>query len=256
MTGSTGALGCEIVNLWARDQIEFILIGRNESKLNQQKSELEKLGRKVHVFVVDLTNSLQLEKACDEIAAKNLIPDLIFNCAGVGLKSVAFEGSIEAQMDMLRINAEALTYLSLRFLAKMVKRGSGSIVNISSAGAFQPSPGVAVYAATKAYVNSLTQALDYECAGTGVKMFTVCPGPFSKASEFAESITRPGLFRKQRTFTTVQMAQLIRDGMDKNQKVIIPGFMNRVLAFFSRHLDIKLVMYFVPLFVKGERLKN
>ena len=187
--------------------------------------------------------------------AAGFIPDVIFNCAGVGLKALAYESSLEEQIDLIRLNIEALTTITLFFLPHMVKRSSGHIVNISSVAAFQPGPGIAVYSATKAYVNSFSQALSYECKDVDVGVLTVCPGPFLRNSEYEESVKKPGLFRKQRTLTTKQVIDSIEKGMHKKKTLVIPGIFNQFLAFCGTHLGIKLVMFFIPLFFKGSTLK-
>lgn len=256
ITGSSGALGQAILDYFATSKAQIILLGRNESALKQQQTQLKLKNINCHVELCDFTMADAVKKACENITRLQLVPDVIFNVAGIGLKSVAYKGSLETQLNILKINAEALTTLSLFFLPQMVQRGSGYIVNISSTGAFQPSPGAAVYAATKAYVNSFSQALDYECKGTGVKVLTVCPGPFVKPELFSDFVKNPGLFRKQRTFTTTEVVRAISEALEQNKRIIIPGFFNRLLAKFSQHLGIGLIMYFVPLFVKGERLKK
>lgn len=256
ITGSSGALGQAILNLSANTATSIILLGRNESVLKQQQENLKSKNIDCYVELCDFTVPGAVKKACENIASLKLTPDIVFNCAGIGLKEIAFKGSLETQLNILKINAEAVTTISLYFVPQMISRGSGNIVNISSTGAFQPSPGAAVYAATKAYVNSLSLALDYECAGTGVKVLTVCPGPFVKPELFAEFVKNPGLFRKQRTLTTTEVARAIYEAVEQNKRILIPGFFNRMLTWFSQHLGIGLIMYFVPLFVKGERLKK
>lgn len=256
ITGSSGALGQAILDFFATPNAHIILVGRNESALKIQQSQLRQKNISCHVELCDFSVAGAVKQACENISKLSLVPDMIFNVAGIGLKSMAHQGSLETQLNILKINAEALTTISLSFLPKMVTRGSGHIINISSTGAFQPSPGAAVYAATKAYVNSLSLALDYECAGTGVKVLTVCPGPFVKPELFSDFVKNPGLFRKQRTFTTTEVVRAISEALEQNKRIIIPGFFNRLLAWFSQHLGIGLIMFFVPLFVKGERLKK
>lgn len=256
ITGSSGALGQAVLDFFATPDAHIILLGRNETALKQQQEHLKTKNINCHVELCDFTVAGAVKQACENISKLQFVPDMIFNVAGIGLKTVAHQGSLETQLNILKINTEALTTISLYFLPQMVKRGSGHIVNISSTGAFQPSPGAAVYAATKAYVNSLSLALDYECEGTGVKVLTVCPGPFVKPELFADFVKNPGLFRKQRTFTTTEVVRAISQALKQNKRIIIPGFFNRLLAWFSQHLGIGLIMYFVPLFVKGERLKK
>lgn len=256
ITGSSGALGQAILDLYAQSDTIIILFGRNESVLKQQQTQLIKKDIDCYVELCDFTVPGAVAQACQNVTQLQFVPDMIFNCAGIGLKSVAVKGSLQTQLDILKINAEAMTTISLYFLPEMIKRGSGNIINVSSTGAFQPSPGAAVYAASKAYMNSLSLALDYECEGTGVKVLTVCPGPFVRPELFDAFVKNPGLFRKQRTFTTTEVARAIYEAVEQNKRMIIPGFFNRLLAWFSQHLGIGLIMYFVPLFVKGERLKK
>src|SRR5207244_3771376 len=88
------------------------------------------------------------------------------------------------EQEMIRLNVEALHHLTAAFLPPMIERGAGAILNLASTAAFQPLPGMATYAATKAFVASFSEAVHAELHGTGVSVTALCPGPTRTA--FAE----------------------------------------------------------------------
>ena len=125
---------------------------------------------------------------------------------------------------MLRVNCEALLDLQARYLPAMVERGRGAVINIASTAAFQPIPGTATYAATKAFVLSLSEAVHEELKGTGVTLTAVCPGPvkteFAQAAgiEHAED-QLPDLF----WMTSEAIAKAAADGAESGKRVVVPG---------------------------------
>jgi short-subunit dehydrogenase len=104
-------------------------------------------------------------------------PDLLVNNAGVRSAGAFAAAPLDSWLQIIHVNVEAVAQLSRLFLAPMVERGSGALLNVASTAAFQPQPYFAVYAASKAFVLSLGQALWAECRGSGVRVLTVCVGP-------------------------------------------------------------------------------
>lgn len=110
-------------------------------------------------------------------------PDLLVNNAGVRSAGAFATAPLDSWLQIIHVNVEAVARLSRLFLPPMVERGSGALLNVASTAAFQPQPYFAVYAASKAFVLSLGQALWAECRGSGVRVLTACVGPVA---------TRPG----------------------------------------------------------------
>ena len=137
---------------------------------------------------------------------------------------------------MVRLNVEAVVDLTSRFLGPMVEKGRGAVINIASTAAFQPLPGSAVYAASKAFVLSFSEAIRTELRGTGVTVTAVCPGPVK--TEFTEVAGVGGV--EERTpgavwMTAEEIARHAVDGARARQRVVVPGTLNRATALAGQH---------------------
>jgi hypothetical protein len=136
---------------------------------------------------------------------------------------------------MVRVNVEALVALTTAWLPRMTERGRGAVINVASVAGFQPIPVQAVYAATKAFVLSFSEAVSAELRGTGVTMTALCPGPV--ATEFLEA----GGFKNESPgpsfiwSTPEDVAKAAIAGAEKGKRTVIPGLGNRGSAMFGRH---------------------
>ncbi|MEN9974109.1 MAG: hypothetical protein RLZZ282_115 [Verrucomicrobiota bacterium] len=179
ITGASSGLGEEFAMQLAPQVKQLVLVARRESllldladRLRAQHPQLE-----VAVLVEDLAIADASDRIAASLARQGLTPDLLVNNAGMGDYgefATAQWPKIEA---MLRLNIEALTHLTHALLPAMIHRGSGAILNVSSIAGLLPLPDFAVYAATKAYVSSFSEALRIELRGHGIRVLTVCPGP-------------------------------------------------------------------------------
>ena len=139
---------------------------------------------------------------------------------------------------MILVNIGALTTLTRHFLPQMIARGHGGILNISSSAGFLPIPGYAVYAATKAYVTSLSEALRVELRGTGVNVCALCPGPV--ATEFQEVASRAGRKAKPGPgpgFIEVSVGEVVREALaslEADRPLVVPGFAMKIVMFLGR----------------------
>ena len=168
--------------------------------------------------------------------------DVLVNNAGFGDLGPFADADLAKMLRMIRVNVTALTELTGLFLPAMVKRGRGRVLNVGSVAGFQPGPLMAVYYATKAFVNSFSQALSNELAGTGVTATCLCPGP--TATEFAGVAG----MQSTKTFTVggvvgagdVAVAGV--RGMTRGKVLVVPGFRNRLLIFLERFAPRGVVM--------------
>jgi short-subunit dehydrogenase len=133
------------------------------------------------------------------------------------------------------VNIEALVDLTTKWLPGMTQRGRGAVINVASVAGFQPIPVQSVYAATKAFVLSFSEATSSELKGTGVTMTALCPGPV--ATEFTEA----GGFKSENPgpswlySSPEDVAKAGIEGADKGRRVVIPGIGNRFTAELGRH---------------------
>lgn len=177
ITGASSGIGEALAMKFAEDSYNLVLVARSEDKLQALARQLEsKTAGRVWVEAADLSHRGSAKKLAATIDKQDIEIDVLVNCAGV-LEHGRFVdlGSSTAQ-NMIDLNVSGLTSMLNHFLPPMVTRGKGRVLNVASIAAFQPVPSLAAYAATKAYVLSLTESLVEELSGTGVSITALCPG--------------------------------------------------------------------------------
>lgn len=182
ITGASSGIGEGFARAYARRGKSLVLVARREERLSRLAEELSNEEVDVRWVVSDLQDAespANLFRACAEQGWE--IEGLINN-AGLGTQKGLIDLSEEEFSRMINVNLFALTRLMYLFLPGMMKRGSGFVLNVASTAAFQPVPYLSVYAATKAYVVSLSEAVYEEVKGSGVTVSCLCPGPV--ATEF------------------------------------------------------------------------
>ena len=178
ITGGSQGIGKALAFEFAANGYDVLLVARNQSQLDRTA---EQLREKFDVTILTLASDLIDVESTDQIEAllaqENFYCQHLVNNAGFGLAGDFVSHNEQAISDMIELNVRALTDLSRRFLPDMLERQKGGILNISSMGGLIPGPYQAAYYASKAYVISLSQALSWECWGTGVRISTLAPGP-------------------------------------------------------------------------------
>jgi len=192
ITGASAGLGEEFAFQLAPRVHKMVLVARREDRLSNIADELRERFPHVAVavFAADLTNPSHREQLVHILEERGFIPDLLVNNAGMGDYGEFAEADWEKLDAMLQLNITALTHLTHSLLPQMIKRGYGAVVNVSSLASLLPIPDFAVYAATKAYVTSFTEALRIEVREHGISVLAVCPGPVH--TEFGEIARRGG----------------------------------------------------------------
>jgi short-subunit dehydrogenase len=227
VTGASAGIGRCYAEQLARRGHDLVLIARSAETLTRLAEEFQS---EYGVTVLPIEQDLSIEGAArvvlEGLRERDLQVDILVNNAGFGSVGDFRDLSLERELAMIRLNIGALVALTGLLLPEMVKRGRGEIVNVSSVIASHPSPGFAVYAATKEFVTSFSTALAVELAGTGVNVQALHPG--STATNFqvvagSEGGNRPG----QQTAEQVVRASL--RGMDERQRVVVSGLVNRLV---------------------------
>jgi len=177
ITGASSGIGEALTACFAKGGYDLVLVARSVDKLNALAANLI-ADHKVKVWVepADLSQPGAAKGLAERLAAKKIAIEILVNNAGV-LEQGAF-ADIPAQrhQELIDLNISGLTSMLAYFVPAMRERGSGRILNVASIAAFQPVPGLATYAATKAYVLSLTESLSEELKGSGVTVTALCPG--------------------------------------------------------------------------------
>lgn len=192
ITGASAGLGEEFAHQLAACSRQLVLVSRRRSCMEDLARILRGAypGLEVHVLECDLAKPEAVEQLVGAIAGRGLVPDLLVNNAGLGDYGEFTSANWERIEEMLEVNIRALTRLCHSVIPAMKELGRGAILNVSSLAGLLPIPDMAVYAATKSYVTSFSEALRLEVRGSGLKVLALCPGPVH--TEFGEVALRPG----------------------------------------------------------------
>ncbi len=246
ITGASSGIGLELAKLAAADGNDLVLVARRKDRLNEIKNELEKKHRvNVRVLTDDLSDPAAPKRIVNQLTKQKLSVDILINNAGVGVVGSFADTDWAKEAAMLQVNMLALTELTKFLLPAMLKRKQGRILNVSSVAAFVPGPGMAIYYATKAYVQSFSEALAEELAGTGVTVTALCPGPTS--SEFAQAAgigSGSGLFRRNLP-TSAAVAAIGYQAMLQGKRIAIAGLDNQLNRFAVRFLPSWLITSYI-----------
>jgi short-subunit dehydrogenase len=179
VTGASSGLGEEFALQLAPRAGRLVLVARRESRLqnlaDRIRRDFPQVG--VSVFPVDLTDPDGRDRLVAALTDHGLVPDLLVNNAGMGDFGEFATATWSKLESTVRLNVEALTHLTHALLPAMIRRRKGAVVNVSSLASLLPIPDFAVYAATKAYVTSFSEALRLELRDHGIPVLAVCPGP-------------------------------------------------------------------------------
>ncbi len=238
VTGASAGIGRELALQLAPHGLKsLILVARREAELQALAAEVQALDPQlsIHVFAADLTDPLQVEALLELVAQEVGAVDILINNAGLGDYRLFEDSHWERNEQMLRLNIEALTFLTHQLLPPMIALGRGAILNVSSGLGFFFMPGMSVYAATKHYVTAFSEALRVELRGTGVVVSQLCPGPV--VTEFAEVAGNGSMLKNAPGGVVIDAAQCAREalqGFARGQAIIVPGAIMRTLTLLGR----------------------
>jgi uncharacterized protein len=237
ITGASAGIGEAIARQLASRGHGVTLVARREERLTALAGELsERHGVRAEAIAADLGDAAARERLAAQIERLGLEVEMLVNNAGFGGAGTVASSERERLLAMLRLNCEALLDFQARYLPAMVARGRGAVINIASTAAFQPIPGTATYAATKAFVLSLSEAVHEELKGTGVTLTAVCPGPvrteFTRVAGIEQAEEQlPGVF----WMASEAVAKAAVDAADNGKRAIVPGLLNRAGALTGQH---------------------
>src|SRR4051812_2563412 len=231
VTGASSGIGSELVRERARRGHGLTLVARRRKRLEELASEVEV---PVTVEPCDLSDAAERKRL---IGALGRGRPIVGGCnnAGYGTEGRFADLPLERELTEVRLNVEALVELTGAFLPQMIERGAGAILNVASTASYQPLPNMAVYAATKAFVRSFSEATHAELSGTGVSITTLCPG-FTE-TEFAEAAGAASFERQFPGFIVLDAEHVARDainGMESGARSVVPGVLHKAHAFSSR----------------------
>ncbi|HRD96238.1 MAG TPA: SDR family oxidoreductase [Rubrivivax sp.] len=237
ITGASSGIGEALAQRFARGGFNLVLVARSGDKLHALAAMLKaEHGVKVRVNVADLSLAGAAARLATTLKRARCPVDVLVNNAGVLEHGPFVDMPPQRHQELIALNVLALTEMLAHFVPAMVARGSGSVLNVASIAAFQPVPRLATYAATKAFVLSLSESLSEELRGSGVTVTTLCPG----------ITATPMLGRARRTSRELQQlpgivvggTEAVADeGFDacmKGEVIRVPGALNRAAILAGR----------------------
>ncbi|MBR6034279.1 MAG: SDR family oxidoreductase [Clostridia bacterium] len=234
VTGASSGMGRDMARYLSSKGYDLILVGRNNQKLLELKSELKTDSRILNADLSKVENVMELYK---QIEDEDI--DIAINDAGFGVFGEFWETDLEKELNLIGTNITALHILTKLFLEKMRKKNAGYILNVSSMASFTPGPLMATYYASKAYVTYLSRAIskELEKADSKIVVSTLCPGPV--ATNFNNVA---GVNFSMKPMTSEYVAKYAIDNLLKGKRTIIPGKKNKFLHFLSKLAPSNLAM--------------
>jgi short-subunit dehydrogenase len=236
VTGASSGIGAAIARELAGRGHQVVLVARSAEKLRELADDLATTaGVRAHVLPADLSDRPTRAALLGRIDELGLTPDILINNAGLSTIGPVHTSDPDAELNMIEVDVAAVADLCSRFLPGMVERGRGAVLNVASTAAFQPLPGQAAYAASKAFVLSYSQSLAGELRGTGVTATALCPGPvetgFGDAAGFEDfESAAPRILYE----SVESVAKTAVDGLARGRLVAIPGLVNRAASVLSQ----------------------
>ena len=237
VTGASSGIGEEIARQLAARGHGVTLVARREDRLRALAEELYGThGIRAEHFAADLGTDAGRDEMLAKLEATGLEVEILVNNAGFGGSGPVHRSDPARLSAMVALNCETLVYLQARLSPAMADRGRGAIINIASTASFQPIPYTATYAATKAFVLSLSEATHNEIGRKGVTITAVCPGPVK--TEFVEQAGMSAANEKVPGFIWTDVEQVAREaveGAENGSRVVVPGLMNRAGTILGQH---------------------
>ena len=235
ITGASSGIGFELSLLLADKGYDLIITARNAEKLNQLRKKIL-ANHQVNIIVIpkDLSLVASSKELYLEIKRQQLKVTILINNAGFGDYNEFSTSDIEKQLQMIQLNVLSVISLTRYIMEDMKKENYGKILNVASILAFFPMPLFSVYAATKSFILSFSEAINEELKPTNISVTCLCPGPtksnFTQNSEMEQSRA----YKNLRQAEPKEVAKLGIKAMLKGKRTVIYGFGNKLLVFSTR----------------------
>jgi short-subunit dehydrogenase len=185
ITGASSGIGAAAARKLARQGLKVILVARRRDRLEQLAEEIRLTGGQAEIIAADLSVEAERERVYSQVEADFGQADVLINNAGLGWYGYSTDMPWTTASEILQVNIAAAVHFTLLFMKTMRSLGSGHIINIGSISGSLPSQGVAIYGATKSFLDNFTTALYRELAGTNLHVSVVRAGPV--LTEFSDT---------------------------------------------------------------------
>lgn len=239
ITGASAGIGREFARQLTGRAGALVLVARRFERLEELRGELTKRDPNLNVLIraVDLSRAGEVEELCAWLEREKIAVDFLINNAGLGDRGRFATSDPKRVQEMMAVNVVALTALTRALLPAMIEKKRGAILNVSSSAGFVPIGKLAVYAATKAYVTSFSEAIRAELHGTGVTVAALCPGPVH--TEFSQ-VARRNSAKPERSgpeFAHVSVEEVVRVGLqaiEQGKPLAVPGLIMKIAMLLIR----------------------
>lgn len=252
ITGATGGLGREFARIYAGRGCDLLLTARSASALEELAAELAReFGVEALTVALDFSRTDAAKQLVAFADMRGLRIDALVNNAGFAIDEPFVESDLAAQQALAATNMGALMELCHVFGGRMAARGEGKILNVASVAGFVPGPRMATYYASKAFVQSFTQALHTELRPHGVTVTALCPGPVR--TEFWERAGASRTVVAQPTLPARTVARAACRALDRGRAVVSPGVLAKAVRLFARVCPLPLMRAIVSAIQKPWR---
>lgn len=234
ITGTTSGIGEALATKLAAEGHGLVLVSRDEGKLQEQARQLAaRYGVRVDTIPVDLLEADAANKVFNAVRQRGLEISLLVNNAGFNEFGPFASTSLQQEIGMIQLHAVRTTEMMKLFLPSMIKNRQGRVLNLGSTGSYMPCPCDAVYGATKAYVLSLSKAVNTELRGSGVTVTALCPG--STRTQFAlKAGMEDTLLFRLFVMDPATVAGIGYRALIKGRPVVVAGLYNKLLVHSSK----------------------
>lgn len=234
ITGASGGLGYELACLFAQKHRHLILLARSEDKLKKLQQNLtEQYGIKAEILVIDLSRPDAINSVIAFLDRLGANIDTLINNAGAGCYGEFAASPLDELMRNMNLNMLSVVALTHSLLPRLIQHPAATIMNISSAAAFQPVPLLSVYAATKAFIVAFSEGLATELTGSPVKVVCFCPGQFASGFHKHAGMVNSRIlqFPMPSARTVALQAYTAFEG---KQSVVVGGMINKLFMFLTK----------------------
>ncbi|MFT3781961.1 MAG: SDR family oxidoreductase [Nibricoccus sp.] len=235
ITGASSGIGRELAREFARNGHPVVITAPVQSEIDDLARELSAdYGIPTTAIACDLCEPEASNHIFNKLSSTGTGVGILVNNAGRGQRGNFCEIPIERDIEMIRLNIEAVVRLTNLFLPPMLARGHGRILNTASIAGFEPGPLMAIYHATKAFVLSLSESLATELKDTGVTVTALCPGPVDTDFFPKADMIDTNVFQKGNVMAPQEVAQAGYKAAMAGERVIVPGGVNKAMVFARR----------------------
>jgi len=252
VTGASSGIGTELARGFAARGHDVMLVARRRDRLETLATELRDAhGIEVDVRECDLGDPIDRAALAADLRGGERAVSGLCNCAGFGTAGTFHQLPVGRELAEVELNAAAIVELTHAVLPAMVAAKAGAVMNVASIAGYQPIPGMAVYAATKAFVQTFSESVHEELRSTGVSCTVVCPGPVP--TEWADIAGAQAVMMEPAQVSAADVAAAAIAGMEHGKRTVVPGIVPKMMSLGGRYTPRSVLL---PVLAVGRKLRG